>query len=312
MLLITGAGGFLGRRLVELAVRRGHRVRAFIRRRQTDEVPLPSQEIYHGDLTDAASVAGAVDRVDAVIHAAATTSESAPDENLSWRTNVEGTKNLLAACGLAGVRRFIQISSLSANPSNTSVYGRTKFAADEEVCRSTLSWTILQPGTIFGPGSRGLFAKMARLTKKLPIVPVFGSGKQTMRPIFVDDAAGAALDCLDHDRCIGATYALGCEDAITFNDFIRGIGRAQGKRKRLLHAPLWFCFPIARLLGLILKNPPVTVDNLVGIKQMKAPDITPAKRDFGFSPLTFKEGLARTFATPLQEPVPLAIDGWHA
>ena len=308
MLLITGAGGFLGRRMVELAVERGLRVRAMVRRRQSDLVSLPAHEIVQGDLTDPSSLANAVGGVHTVIHAAATTSETAPDEQLSWRTNVEGTKNLLAACKQANVNRWIQISSLSANAQNNSVYGRTKFAADEEVRQSGIFWTILQPGTIYGPGSRGLFAKMVRLTKKLPIVPVFGSGKQTMRPIFVDDAASAPLDCLEHDSTIGMTYTLGCEDAITFNEFIRGIGRAQGKRKWLLHAPLWFCFPVARLLGLVLKNPPVTVDNLVGIKQMKAPEIDSAKRDFGFAPLTFEQGLERSFppAESAQAPATLS------
>src|SRR5262249_21462626 len=203
-----------------------------------------------------------------------------------------------------GVSRWVQISSLSANPANNSVYGRTKFAADEEVRRSGLRWTILQPGTIFGPGGRGLFAKMTGLLSgKLPIVPVLGSGRQTMRPIFVDDAASAALACLDTDATAGRTYALGCRDAITFNDFIRSILRGLGRRKLRLHVPLWVCWPIARVLGWILKNPPVTVDNLVGIKQMKAPEITDAERDFGFAPLSFAEGIERTFVPDNGSPV---------
>jgi nucleoside-diphosphate-sugar epimerase len=307
MILVTGASGFLGRRLVQLAWKQGRQVRAFCRR-PTPDLQLPADVVFQGDITEPATLTEAVEGVEAVIHAAATTSETAPDEALSRRTNVDGTRNLIEACAKAGVTRWVQISSLSANRENSSVYGRTKFAADEEVRRSGLRWTILQPGTIYGPGGRGLFAKMARLTGALPgIVPVLGSGKQTMRPIFLDDAARAPLDCLDHDTTVGRTYALGCRDAITFNDFIRGVLRAQGKRKLLLHVPFWFCFPVARLLGWVLKKPPVTVDNLVGLKQMKAPEITAAERDFGFDPLTFAEGLERTFhAAPEQ---PAAVQG---
>jgi NADH dehydrogenase len=308
MILITGASGFLGRVLVHRAIAQGHAVRALVRRPGPD-LDLPAETVYQGDVTDPATLAGAVDDVRAVIHAAATTSETAPDEALSRRTNVEGTRNLIEACRRAGVGRWVQISSLSANPGNTSVYGRTKFAADEEVRRSGLRWTILQPGTIYGPGGRGLFAKIVRLTRALPlVVPVLGSGKQTMRPIFVDDAAGAALDCLNREAAVGKTYALGCRDAITFNDFIRGVLRAQGRRKFLVHAPLWFCFPVARMLGFILKNPPVTVDNLVGIKQMAAPDIEAARRDFDFSPLTFADGLERTFAATAGGPAASSVD----
>jgi NADH dehydrogenase len=305
-ILITGASGFLGRRLVQLALQQGHAVRALVRK-TTPGFDMPAHLLCHGDVTEPATLIKAVEGIDAVIHAAATTSETAPDEALSRRTNVDGTRNLIDACKRAGVTRWVQISSLSANPHNTSVYGRTKYAADEEVRRSGLRWTILQPGTIFGPGGRGLFAKMTRLLSgKLPVVPVLGHGRQTMRPIHVDDTAQAALDCLLHEASVGKTYALGCSDAITFNDFIRGILRAKGKRKLLLHAPFWFCFPAARVLGLILKNPPVTVDNLVGIRQMTAPDIADAQRDFGFAPLTFNEGLERTFACVSRPPYPAA------
>jgi nucleoside-diphosphate-sugar epimerase len=238
----------------------------------------------------------AVAGVDAVIHAAATTSEAAPDEELSRRTNVEGTRNLIDAFRRAGGTRWIQISSLSANPANNSVYGRTKLAADEVVRQSGMRWTILQPGTIYGPGARGLFAKIVRLANGLPIVPVLGPGTEPMRPIYVDDCAAAALSCMAQTTTVGRTYSLGGRDVINFNDFLRGVLRAQGKSKPLMHVPLWVCFPAARMMGWVLKNPPVTVDNLVGLKQMKAPDIAPAERDFAFAPLTFDEGLQKTFS----------------
>jgi NADH dehydrogenase len=301
MILITGASGFLGRRLVRRALDQGHNVRALVRRPGQD-LDIPADLLYQGDITEAGTLTGALEGVTAVIHAAATTSEMAPDEALSRRTNVEGTRNLIEACKKAGVSRFVQISSLSANPANTSVYGRTKLAADEEVRQSGLRWTILQPGTIYGPGGRGLFAKMARMTKGLlPMVPVLGSGKGTMRPIYVDDTADAALACLGSEASVGKTYAIGCQDVITFNDFIRGVLRAQGRRKLLVHVPFWFCFPVARVLGLVMKRPPVTVDNLVGLKQMKAPEIADARKDFGFAPLTFAEGLERTFAKQAED-----------
>lgn len=299
MLLITGASGFLGGYLTRAALRKGESVRALVRKAgadlgvSTDDGQL---QTHVGDLTDPATLNGALDGVSAVVHAAATTSETAPDEALSRRTNVDGTRHLLDACRRAGVSRWVQISSLSANPANTSVYGRTKFEADELVRQSGLRWTILQPGTIFGPGGRGLFAKIVRLTRGLPVVPVLGPGTQPMRPVHADDVAEAVLACLEHDATAGKAYALGGGDVITFNDFIRGVLREQGLRKPLVHVPFWVCFPAARMLGLVLRNPPVTVDNLVGLKQMKAPDIEPARHDFGFAPPTFAERLHETFA----------------
>jgi hypothetical protein len=114
------------------------------------------------------------------------------------------------------------------------------------------------------------------------------------------------LACLDHNVTAGQTYTLGCREVITFNDFLRGVLQAQRKSKPLVHIPFWVCFPAARVLGLLLKNPPVTVDNLVGLKQMTAPDITAAEQDFGFSPLTFAEGLRRTY-TPAEPASPPSV-----
>jgi nucleoside-diphosphate-sugar epimerase len=299
MILITGASGFLGRRLVRAAVQQGRRVRALVRNSCLSGEP--DCLIHQADITDPSTLGAAVEGVESVIHAAATTSETAPDESLSWRTNVAGTRNLLQACRDAGVRRWIQISSLSANPGNTSVYGRSKFAADEEVRRSGLQWTILQPGTIYGPGNRGLFAKMVRLTSAVPVVPVIGAGTQLMRPIHVDDVAEAALTCLDHETTVRRTYSLGGRDVVTFNDFLRRLMEAQGKPKPLVHLPLWFCFPAARVLSFFLKNPPVTVDNLVGLRQMAAPDIKAAASDFGFAPRPFADGLEEIFQQPCKQ-----------
>src|SRR5207245_5291228 len=120
MILLTGASGFLGQRLMWLARNQGRSVRALVRKPMIDPLPLANPTLLpnpghnwvvcHGDITHAATLPAALEGVEAVIHAAATTSESAPDEAASRRTNVEGTRNLLAACHKAVVERWIQIS----------------------------------------------------------------------------------------------------------------------------------------------------------------------------------------------------------
>ena len=85
MILVTGATGFLGRQLVQQALRHGHAVRALVRRPVADlALPDgPSCEVCQGDLTDPVTLDAAVAGVETVVHAAATTSEMAPDEALS-------------------------------------------------------------------------------------------------------------------------------------------------------------------------------------------------------------------------------------
>src|SRR6185295_7821411 len=100
-----------------------------------------------------------------------------------------------------GIGRWIQISSMSAHPAMRSVYGRTKLAADDLLHRETdraPNWTILRPSLIYGPGGGGLVDKTTRLLKKLPVIPMVGSGRELLRPVYVTDVADAALACLEH------------------------------------------------------------------------------------------------------------------
>ena len=131
-ILVTGAGGFLGSEVVRQAVAAGHVVRAMLQRPANgDALPAENVERVVCDLAAADDYARVVAGVDAVIHCAAITSAGATDAALSRRVNVEATTGLFRAARQAGASRWIQISSMSAHPASTSVYGTTKLAADE-------------------------------------------------------------------------------------------------------------------------------------------------------------------------------------
>ena len=297
-ILVTGASGFVGSAIVRLAVSRGLGVRAMARKGTSlnllSGVPLSPDAIVHAEMTDPATLVKAVEGVEAVVHCAATTSEMAPDLELSRRVNVEGIRSLLEACNQAGVRRFIQMSSQSAHPANPAVYGRTKLEADE-CLRATrdIDWTILRPSIIYGPQGKGIFAKMLRYCRTLPVIPIPGNGKEEERPIHVDDVASAVLACLAEPKTIGKTYDLGGSEVLEFDDFIRTILKVIGKKKMLVHLPLPFLLLASQALSLIMKNPPVSPDNIRGIKAagLQHVDNSAAQRDFNFAPRGFSEGL---------------------
>ena len=243
-----------------------------------------------GDVTDRDAMRTVTPGVDAVVHCAATTSETSSDYAASHRTNAVGTKHLVEACEENGVARFVLISTQSANESNTSAYGRTKLEAERIVEASKLAYTILRPSTVYGPGARGLFAKIGRYVSTLPLVPVIGNGRQRFRPIYVGDVAQAILLCLESAATVRKKYDLGGLDGISFAEFIDGVGEALGKKRPQLRLPVPLCLGIARVLS-FAKNPPLTVDNIVGITQMSECDISKAQEDFGFLPLSFAEGI---------------------
>jgi NADH dehydrogenase len=136
-----------------------------------------------------------------------------------------------------------------------------------------------------------LFAKIGRYVKTLPVIPVIGDGRQRFRPIYVGDLVTAILCCLESEKTVGRTYDLGGLDGVTFAQFIDGIGDAVGKRRKQLRLPIPLCLGLARVLALVVNNPPLTVDNIVGLTQMSECDISRAEEDFGFRPMTFTEGI---------------------
>ncbi len=296
-ILITGAAGFLGSHVAELATRRGHKVRCLVRKTSNlENLNIPREQIVFGDMTDSASLEEAVKGMYAIIHCAATTSEGAPDLDLSRRVNVEGTRNLMRAAKEAGALRWIQISSMSAHPGSSSVYGRTKLEADEVVRKSHSDWTILRPSLIFGPGNQGLVAKTQSIMKKLPVLPVVGPGKEKIRPVFVTDVAHAALNCLESPVTIHKTYMLGGADEIELNDFFRKLGARIGANRPLIHLPVPVAMLIAKTLAILTRNPPLTEDNVRGVKEAQRVDISAARHDFQYAPMAFDEALDKTLS----------------
>lgn len=291
--LVTGASGFVGSHVARAAAAGGDAVRCLVRA-GSDRAPLRdlAAELAVGDLADRASLAAATAGVDAVVHCAATTSETAPDLAASRRTNVLGTRHLLEAAAAHGAPRVVFISSQSATPRNTGAYGMTKLEAEQVVAASGLPWTTLRPSTVYGPGARGLFAKIARLVETLPLVPMVGDGRQRFRPIHVDDLAAAVLACLRTPVTIGRTYDLGGLDGVSFAAFIDGVGDLLGRRRAKLRLPIPLCVALARSLALVARNPPLTIDNIVGLRQMCECDIAAAQADFGFNPRRFADGIA--------------------
>lgn len=169
MLLITGATGYLGSALVELAVRRGADVRVAVRDAERARALLPAAvDVAVADLADADALAAAARGVDAVLHLAGAVGDT-PEQNR--RSNVDGTRAVLAAARAAGVRRFVHTSSSAAvmdadglvaeeptgPPALTDHYSASKIEAERLVLDTggDVGALVVSPVSIYGPSPRG-------------------------------------------------------------------------------------------------------------------------------------------------------------
>lgn len=222
ILALTGATGFVGSHLIDLALARGHQVQALARR------PQPEREGVRwvaGALADGAALADLLAGADAVIHVAGVV--NAPDRAGFERGNVEGTRAMVAAAEQAGLRRFVHVSSLAAREPALSVYGWSKAQAEQAVEASPLDWTIIRPPAVYGPGDmelRDVF-RMAKLG--FALTPPGGR----MSAIHVDDLARLllALALVDAGRVV-LEADDGTPGGWTHADFARAVGTAVGRR----------------------------------------------------------------------------------
>lgn len=148
-LAISGGTGFVGGRLIDLAVTAGHPVRALTRRAQPDR---PGVTWVAGALDTPGALDTLVAGADAVLHVAGVV--SAPDRAGFVAGNITGTRAMIDAATRAAVRRFVHVSSLAAREPDLSTYGWSKREAEHAVASSTLDWTMVRPPAIYGPGDQ--------------------------------------------------------------------------------------------------------------------------------------------------------------
>jgi predicted dehydrogenase/nucleoside-diphosphate-sugar epimerase len=289
----------------------GYQVLALARDIQKGGAILPKNnvKIIEGSILDQSVIQQAIKESNAIVHLAAATSEKETDYRESYKVNVTGSKNLIDLCMKHEVKKFITLSSESTKRKIQGNYAKTKSIVDDLVRKSNLEYTLLRPSIVYGPGSKGLFGKMMDYIRTLPVIPIIGDGKQCIKPIHVDDVTESIISCLENKKTERKEYDLTGADKITFNNFIKEILYVRDIEKKTVHVPFSIVYVAISFLSLFLKNPPVTKDNLLGLKQVIDMKYDLASADFGFEPLSLREGLKRTFYGKNKEKVNVAVIG---
>src|SRR5262249_51639710 len=117
--------------------------------------------------------------------------------------------------------------------------------------------------------------------------PVPGNGAQRFRPIFVDDVTACFAKALTAEAATNQTIELGGADELSLNQVLEEIARCAGARKPAVHIPMPLMFTGAFFAQTVLKNPPVTVDQLRMLREGSTCDIEPMQRMLGVTPRGF-------------------------
>lgn len=226
---VTGATGFIGSRLLEIAAVAGQDVRALTRRAMK---PMRGVSWVDGALDRPNALAELVQGAASVIHiAGAINGRTAADFDTA---NVDGTRAMVDAAKAAGVRRFVHVSSLAAREPSLSLYGSSKAKSEAVIGESGLHYAIVRPPTVYGPGDRETLELFRWAKRGLMFLPP--EGKASI--IHADDLSRLLLALAEGSAPSAVLFEP--EDGsggLTHRQLAAAIGEAVGRRVLAVSMP---------------------------------------------------------------------------
>jgi uncharacterized protein YbjT (DUF2867 family) len=294
---VTGATGFVGGHTARALLAHGDDVVLIARHPDVAAIPAGDHVTWViADIDDEAALARAFAGCNAVIHCAGINLERSTQTYA--RVHVRGTEVVVQAARNAHVPRIALVSFLRARPACGSAYHESKWAAEEIVRRSGLTYTILKAGVIYGRGDH-LLDHLSRSLNSFPVFLLVGFGShRTLRPVAVEDVARILVASVLDERLNNFTVPVLGPDELTLTQAVDRVATEVGRRPRALPAPITLHRALAWVLERVMTVPLVSTAQVrilaEGVVQpVRAPerlpeDLTPTTP---FSPSSIRNGL---------------------
>lgn len=303
-IVLTGATGFVGAAVAKALT--GCQLSAIGRRKPAE----PSIDFYQAELSTDTDYTLALSGAAVVVHAAARVHmmrDTTADPQAAFReVNCLASLNLARQAALAGVKRFIFISSIKVNgesteqnqqfkhtdiPAPQDPYGQSKAEAEQQLLRlaaeTEMQIVIIRPPLVYGPGVKANFAAMLHLAQKNLPLP-FGAIHNKRSLVALDNLVDLIVTCIDHPKAANQTFLVSDDSDVSTTELLQLMTQAAGKTPRLLPVPVSWLRLAAKLTG---KEP--VIDRLCGNLQV---DISHTKHTLSWAPpITVEEGILRCF-----------------
>lgn len=248
MLLLTGATGSIGSRLLPLLLERGEEVRCLVREPRRLGPRRVDVQIALGDLgemSDPYLVRQALRGVDTVIHLAASIRDQPPKR--IEELNGLATVRLLRAAERSGVERFHFFSALDAQAAQRTRFFRAKWLAEQAVLTSPLQTAVFAPSIVYDHSDPWI--TLLRRFSFLPVLPVSGEGQARFQPIWAADVAECVVGALRAAEP-RPRYELAGPETLTYDEMSDLVSRIAGRPRPLVHMPL----PLVRAGLIVLRS----------------------------------------------------------
>ena len=289
VVLVTGATGFVGSKLVPELVDRGLHVRAMTRHPETYDGP---GEAVGGDVSDPGTLAAPLDGVDVAIYLV----HALDDDDFEER-DADAARAFGLAAAACGVRQIVFLGGLGKDGDDLSPHLRSRREVERLLGESGVPVTVLRAAIVVGAG--GISWEMTRqLVKHLPAMVVPKWAATRTQPIALDDVVRYLAGVVGLDKAFGQTYEIGGPDQLSYVEMLQQASEViQGRKVPIVTVPVLTPKLSARWLSFVTDVDTTTGRNLIEsmgteviVTDHSIRDVVPGE------PLTYIEAVRRAVA----------------
>ncbi len=270
-ILITGATGYVGSRLLKLLEDRDYEIRCMVRKPEYLKSKVPERiDVVRGDVLEPESLDEALSKIDTAFYFI----HSMGAKNSFEEKDLEGAKNFAVAAEKAGVRRIIYLGGLGSPDKKLSPHLRSRHETGDALRMAKVQVIELRASVVIGTGSLS-FEIIRALVEKLPVMITPKWVYVDTQPIAISDLLQYLEAAIELDVKENKIFQVGCKDIVTYADLMKEYARQRGLKRYILPVPVLSPWLSSLWLGLVtpvyarigrklidsLKNPTTITDN---------------------------------------------------
>jgi nucleoside-diphosphate-sugar epimerase len=287
MILLIGATDFLGPYVLKALLSKNYKVNCLVRPSSTRAALLSIAnsagkdiDFSTGNLESGDSIITAIKRASSVI----------------YMVDLENThllETFLKTAARTGLKRIIFISSTTVLIPLESKVKSQKINSENLIKKSGFDYTILRPSMIYGSVNDPNFSKMIKFIKDKGFFITFGSGDNLIQPVYIEDVAKAVSSIINNKKTYRKIYNMAGENPLKYNEMLEIIKEKLKKSFRVIKLPIRLSSLLISLYSMFSKKPLLTADQILRMGIDKTYSYREARKDFGFSPMSFEKGIER-------------------
>ncbi len=292
---VTGAFGFVGSHLVKRLLEKNHSVKVLAHSKKDISLWSKPVETIDGSVNDQGSLDLFCEDIDILYHLVGIIAET--HTKTFSKTVSEGTQNIVTAAKNQNVKKIIYLSALGTAENALSKYHQSKYIAEQAVVTSQIPYLIFRPSVLFGNGD-GFISMLEKMIRFSLFLPVIGTGKYKMQPLYIDDLITMMTDV---DKIDNEIIEVGGPEKLEYLQILHILKKQMGKKRLNFFIPVMLMKIVSSVLEKIIKPAPITRDQILMMESGSTCDTEKMQKLFLINPISLEDGLQKYMGSLCQK-----------